>query len=142
MNDYIVTHETFQPRVTLRAFTTQHLLVNGWAVPPSFDSTKGRVEAAIRQGKWVTVCPNTACNGAMVASSVDRYFICSDCANEANQGYWFKVVWPRDWAAIEAVLLRRPAITPMRADTRNWERPETVADLERENAEHGLEAVV
>ena len=44
------------------------------------------------------------------------------------------MAWPDDAEAAEAVLLRRPLTV-----NRNWRPPETVADLLRENAEHGVD---
>jgi hypothetical protein len=72
---------------------------------------------------------------------------CIQCHNDGRSS-WVRVVFPDDVEAIEAVLDRRPQL-----EHRNWlcashpllppdkhDRGETVADLERENDEHGVAA--
>lgn len=85
----------------------------------------------VRHGRLLVHCP--WCPSAEYAHVTDRRFFCSHCLNGPVKGAPIRVEWPEDFAQIEAVLIRRP--DPM---TRNWERGETVADLQAENASHGV----
>ena len=88
--------------------------------------------AVVNHGRWIVRCP--WCSGAQNASREDRRVFCCNCGNAAVKGQWIPVIWPKNWAAIERVLLDRPD-----PDTRNWERHETLDELIAENTEHFAE---
>lgn len=87
----------------------------------------------VNHSRWIVRCP--FCPSAQLAHDGDRRFMCVECHNQTVDGKWVPVGWPeadvRD--DIEGLLEVRP--TPK---TRNWREPETVEDLEAENAERGL----
>jgi len=106
---------------------------------PTEDNTSGTVAARINHGRWLVDCPG--CNSALVVDLSQPVFMCVECGNATNDGKWFQVTLPRNRRALEAELLQRPfGRNPADAPTRNWEPGETVADLRRENAEHGIGA--
>jgi hypothetical protein len=88
------------------------------------------VVARVNEGRWIADCP--FCAGAQFTSPDDRRFLCADCGNEAIDGKWMRVVWPAAPEVIEDVLIVRPT------ENRHWFPYESVADLARENAAHGL----
>jgi hypothetical protein len=61
------------------------------------------------------------------------------CGNATINFAWRHVRLPRDRDKIEAALVVRPAARADKAITRNWNLDETVADLEQENVDHGVE---
>lgn len=99
-----------------------HQLVDDKAVPAI---------AYVNHGRWVADCP-TGCGGAMLVEP-DMPFVCGNCFNAELHGKWRAVLWPDDKAGIETELEKRPL-----PHTANWLPGETVADLRRENREHGL----
>lgn len=83
---------------------------------------RGRVQARVNHGRWIVDCP--ACPSAVLAGVTFR---CAEC------GYGpAPVAWPEEAALIEA------ALAPRLLENRNWLPGETVFDLERENALHGV----
>lgn len=84
------------------------------------------VRAYVNHGRWVAECPLEDGYYA-VAAKPGRGFTC------ACHGREYVIAFPPEFAEIEAVLGRRPALR-----NRNWTPDETVADLERENAAHGI----
>lgn len=88
----------------------------------------GTVTAFINESRWVAVCD--VCNGGEVVDPADPRFICLSCGQVRAVDF----PPPRDRAAIEAALNRRPD-----EKTRNWNPGETAADLARENAERGID---
>ena len=104
---------------------------------PSVRKNNGMIKAEINQGRWIVNCPSE-CGDAVISSKKVPYYICSMCGNVSNDGKWYLIQYPKDKMAIENVLLKRPAIIPFHAKTRNWFPNETVEDLEKENAERGL----
>ena len=118
--------------------------------PPEFldlmlsDKTKGvPVTAFILDGRWVARCE---CYGQEVVDHQDPLFMCLNpsCYNISAQHYPRKVKFPtkKDRKRLAEILLARR--NPI---NRNWDRnglfgkPETIEDLERENADHGLTKV-
>lgn len=99
--------------------------------------------AEINHGRWIARCPCKArptkrrpeAPGGVVWLEYP-YIWCVRCKNRATAGAWRRVILPADRERIEALLLARPD-----PETRNWLPSESVADLERENIEHG-EAIV
>lgn len=87
----------------------------------------GPVAARVNWGRWICDCP--VCTSALQLQPGTGGFRCWDC------GASIEVVWP-DVAmqrGVERLLM-------MRADpkTRNWTNDETLEDLLRENAVHGV----
>lgn len=84
---------------------------------------------------WIADCPNPDCAGAEFVNFTDPRFFCCACRNASWNHQPLPVQLPTDKmrAQIETVLLERPL-----PDTRNWAPGETIADLKRENREHGL----
>jgi hypothetical protein len=96
-----------------------------WTVSPRVTA-----RAYVLRSAWVADCPT--CAGNMVVEPGEPYF-CPDCAMQGNGFQACAVVWPEQWAEIERLLLARPD-----PNTRNWLIGETLDDLARENAEHGV----
>jgi hypothetical protein len=104
----------------------------GRALPPKAFRPHGEVAAVINHGRWIARCP--CCGpGAMLVSKVDRRFWCVFCGMARNAGrpMWVGFPNPGDMGTIEAILLMRPV------ENQNWEPGESVAQLARENLEHG-----
>lgn len=97
----------------------------GLAAAP-WDAPDGQA-AFIYGGKWIVSCP---CGEIPIASPDWDEARCFQCG-----AIYRALTWPTDRAAIEAVLLARPT-----AATRTWLPHETVADLEAQNAAHGIGA--
>jgi hypothetical protein len=94
-------------------------------------ATQGEpVKAWVNHSNWVGSCP--FCAGEIVVEPGEPYF-CPDCAMQGNSFMACALVWPEDRAEIERLLLLRND-----PNTRNWLTTETVDDLARENAEHGV----
>ena len=139
MDDYIVQHRHLQSEPYLDAVRRMYRQMGFGPLPePTPATIAGRVQARINHGRWMVAC--AACNSALVIDLMQPvYYMCVECGNAGNGGGWLQVTLPRNWRAIEAELLRRPhGRNPADAPTRNWEPGETVADLRRENAEHGI----
>lgn len=76
-------------------------------------------------GRWIAECPD--CHGAQLTSPDDRRFMCVECGNAAIGGKWRPVIWPKDHAAIGALLDERPR------HLANFAPDETLKDIRREN---------
>ena len=85
----------------------------------------------VRQGTWLAVC---ACQGAEYGWE-EGYFVCLSCFNAGAGHRILRTAFPDERADIESILELRPL------PNRNWRPGETVEDLRRENAEHGLGVV-
>jgi hypothetical protein len=123
---------------------------------------KKKAKARFNHGRWIADCPD--CLGAENVSPGEK-FICGNefpnkhahlykkvktkkgdryirgpdiakrkraAADAAAQGKRYSVVWPKDAEEIVQVLRMRPT------ENMNWEPGETLADLRRENEEHGI----
>jgi hypothetical protein len=86
------------------------------------------VHAFVNAGRWLVQCPR--CNGAQFAFQNDPWFLCTDCP---DGHVWRTVVWPKERRNLEAELLVRPD-----RETRSWRLGESIADLVKQNAEHGV----
>lgn len=92
--------------------------------------------AEVNHGVWIA---RDACgehggvHGGGVVWLARPMIWCPRCGNRATGGLWRPVALPTDRAEIEAALAARPD-----RETRNWRPTETVGDLLRENAEHGV----
>ncbi len=82
------------------------------------------------QGRWIADCPS--CSGAEYVDFRNPIFMCCSCWNKDFGHQWLRVKVPKIKADIEAELLKRPA------GNRHWEPNETLADLRRQNKEHGV----
>ena len=99
-----------------------------------------RAIARINHGRWLADCPY--CDGAELVHPDERFFVCLSCGNLGlgspnkldGDGRILHVEFPPNWHSIERILISRPDEV-----TRNWNPGETMADLRRENTEHGLE---
>jgi len=102
--------------------------------PPGEGTISGSVEARIDAGRWVALCPSETCRGAELVSAEYPVFACASCCNRDNGGKWYAVIFPKNKAAIEAELLRRPAHASIDGltVTRGWAPGQSVAELRRE----------
>lgn len=91
------------------------------------------VHARANHGRWIVECPD--CSGAQLACPDDHRFMCNECANAVVGGFYRPVIWPRDKAKIEALLMARSD-----PSTRNWFPHESVTDLRAENKTFGVSA--
>jgi hypothetical protein len=89
------------------------------------DPPAGTVEAYVNHGRWIAGCP--ACNGAEYVEPRE-IMTCSSCLAS------YVVDFPPQFQAIDTLLGKREDET-----TRNWTQGETVADIARENRDHGIE---
>ena len=87
------------------------------------------VEVYANHGRWIVECPD--CHDAQLAARDDLRYMCIQCANVGVGGKWRPVIWPKDAAAIEALLDARPM-----SHNRNWNPGETVKDLQLEDRRH------
>lgn len=86
------------------------------------------VNAQVNHGRWIVPCPN--CNSAENLPPNAQF----RCRQEfGGCGYTDTVDIPNNFAGIEAVLSHRPNHA-----NRNWLPGESIADLKRENRDHGL----
>jgi hypothetical protein len=114
------------------------LLERNWPPYQKYEPPEGlaigiRAQASANQGRWFVQCP--FCAGAQLASHLDHRFFCVDCLHltePAAAGRWLEVEWPAELNEIEELLLLRPEAN------RNWTPDETIVDLARDNALHGL----
>lgn len=112
----------------------------GWTAPvpaaQAFAAGMGprstAIAAYVNHGRWVVECPD--CAGAQMACPDDRRFMCNNCANALNGGFWRLVAWPKDRDKIEALLRPRPI------ENQHWRPGETVVDLKAENKLMGVSA--
>ena len=87
------------------------------------------IVAEVNHGRWVLQC--LFCAGAEFAWK-DGKFMCCSCWNEQADGKFLRMKFPIEQKAIEELLLKRP-----KPENRNW-TGESIADLEKENAERGI----
>ena len=85
--------------------------------------------AFVAGGMWQLRCATVGCTNCPSVSPEWRLALCWDCG-----AVYERVPLPVDIEAIERVLMRRPDVS-----SRNWLPTETVEDLVRENAEHGIQ---
>ncbi len=98
--------------------------------------TSGQIIPHVSHGRWCVDCP--ICHSAKLVSRELPYFICGEIGCKGSKT-WYEVLKPVDAEAIEAALLKRPAVRPDLAVNRNWlsYQGETLADLEAENVAAG-----
>ncbi|MDP2949049.1 MAG: hypothetical protein Q8P22_05885 [Chloroflexota bacterium] len=113
--------------------------------PPrlSPENVAGKVNAIIDDSRWIVRCPNPACAGALLAPRDTPFFCCVDCGSPENNHQWYEVVYPKEKAAIEKLLLARPYNVTLpngQVAGRGWTLGQTAKALLLENAEIGIEA--
>lgn len=91
----------------------------------------GVAYAEVHRGMWIARCPRRYCWNAIALLLGAPFMVCHGDRDAC--GAESPVVWPKDPAAIGALLAMRPVPA-----TRNWLPHETLTDLVAENAEHGL----
>lgn len=69
------------------------------------------VYARVNHNRWLADCFDPACSNIMMINK-GWPFMCSECGN--GDGYYRKVVWPKDIEYVEKQLLN------LRVDMRNW----------------------
>lgn len=139
--DTIVTHDRRWPTLPIRALVAHCWRKGGInKQPPPTSEVAASIPAELEHGRWIAKCPNRpiGCGGALNASLTEPVFLCADCGSPENNGKWYAVAFPPDRAGIEAMLLKRPAVIADSAIRRNWKPGESIADLQRENTEHGV----
>lgn len=102
--------------------------------PPWGISNLEPLRTEVRQGAWQVACPGPGCRGAELAWE-EGLFMCLSCFNVGIDHLLRRSYFPTERREIEALL--EPRLLP----NRNWWRADSLADLERENAEHGLTSV-
>lgn len=102
-------------------------------------SQEGSLSARVNHGRWIVDCP--VCKGAEYVFKSRLLMLCQNCRNDSTDEFR-QVVLPQEVDEIEAALCKRPeqsyAFGRRCYPHRNWEVGQTVADLERENKEHGV----
>lgn len=93
-----------------------------WKEP--WPSDRGR-SAFVSGGKWIVICD---CGNGPSADPEWRLALCLECG-----AVYEDVALPDDRAEIERLLLERAQVS-----NRHWHRAETVSDLARDNAAHGV----
>lgn len=84
------------------------------------------LKAYVNHGRWIVKCE---CGGAEKAWE-EGLFMCLSCWNSGHKHQYRRVVFPKERARIEELLIKRPLIN------RNWSPGETLAQLKKENKEH------
>jgi hypothetical protein len=105
---------------------------------PPTGKLKASVKAYVNHGRWVAECGTDGCGGAMSVDVEEPLFYCWVCGNQWANGAWARVEFPARREEIERLLLLRPAANGMEAVNRNWVVGEPLANLEAENAAHGI----
>lgn len=102
----------------------RQLVGKGYRAIRDWTPVEGRhVLAYVNHSRWVADCPEDGCQGTEFVDGAWPRFVCISCGS----GVW-RVVFPKDRLAIEALLLTRPE-----EENRNWSNGEDVADLKAEN---------
>ena len=84
------------------------------------------LKAYVNHGRWIVKCE---CGGAEKAWE-EELFMCLSCCNSNHKHQYRKVIFPKERAKIEELLIKRPLIN------RNWILGESMAKLRQENKEH------
>ena len=137
ITERIVTFEDRQP-VKPVELITRTMRVQLGVVPPQLvpENVNGTAYAVIDDSRWIVHCLNPVCQGSLLASKQQPYYICVDCASPENGFLWYKVEFPANAAAIEEVLLERPYRARVLTGTvgRGWDKGQSLAALRKENA--------
>ncbi len=100
--------------------------------PDVVDAKAPPAEAWIYRTWWVATCPDCGRCTCFVWKD-EPVFMCISCWNGKIGGRWRSVKFP-----VEAEEIERTLEVRIYPDNHNWRPGETVADLHRENLEHGL----
>lgn len=109
----------------------------GLIIQPNVIDNSVTAVAEIWQGTWVVKCPWSgvahAGLGLEDGDPDNPLFMCCSCWNQLVGGKAIVAEYPGGWQAIEEELMKRPD-----GRTRGWLQGETLADLQAENAAHGV----
>ena len=132
MIDKIVEHEDWQP-VDFINFRAWHWRQAGNLIDlPDTGKAQGTVNAYVNWGRWIAECP-VGHGDAVIVSRDHPYYICTVGGDKENDGNWYSVVFPIEKEQIEAELLKRIAVHPLKdARYRGWRPGETIEDLQAE----------
>lgn len=92
--------------------------------------TDAPIPAFVNHGRWLAQCQT--CRSAEYVDLDQLLFMCCACWNFDYGCQWRRVLLPKNWKAIEKLLLLRPD-----PDTRNWEPGERLTLLRADNKAHG-----
>ena len=98
-----------------------------------YDKEMEPVPAFVNHGNWLVFCPK--CHGAEYAFEEEWFFCCS-CKNSYMGHKYRRLIFPKDRAAIEKLLVVRPLLN------RNWQPGESLEKLRQENETHADELLV
>lgn len=87
----------------------------------------GTIAVYANEGRWLADCPY--CNAGMISDQAWPDIRCFGCSS-----IYALVAWPEQVGDIEAELLVRPITF------QNWKTGESLAQLSRENLDHGFES--
>ena len=135
MND-ILEHNDYQHQDVVSFMQRNFSESHGGQPPPSIPldlGTLSTLTAFVNDSRWIVECPTPGCGSASIVDSRFPIYLCMFCGNSTTNGAWLRIVFPQSKLGIEIALRRRPKLS-----NRNWFPSESVADLERENREHGV----
>ena len=113
-----------------KALAARSAIRRGIHLEPAIAGAKP-MRPRVNHGAWIMGCPNPDCGGAEYVWE-DGLFMCWSCFNAHVHHRYLHTSFPRGRRTIEAILDLRPE------PNRNWEAPESLADLQIENIEHDL----
>ena len=136
-------HHDVQPDMNIVQYLGNEAMKSGLQVPTE---VVGIVKAELHRGLWIARCPNQfnpnqylRCSNAVGVTSVNPVAMCPVCG-----GGWWRVEFPRNRAAIERELMKRPIPTKglihvnwspfagVNAKGKPTDRAETLSQLRRE----------
>jgi len=121
-------HRTAEVMASVRARAAKQGII--WLGPIEVAMDHKHLRARIEEGRAIVDCPE--CLGAEFLDE-SRMFMCQVCFNGKAGKKYIPVDVPKDWSAIQEVLLERPI------RNRNWRHGEKLSDLKKENRLHGLD---
>lgn len=118
-------------------------------VPDPITASAQPAKVLVSRGVWIAECPEVRLerkwpDRVAREAGIDNPYVERSCGFAMvlcrgkqlrcpHHNHLYRVVVPPDWEAIEEALLKRPL------PNRNMDAGETLADLLRENEEHGLD---
>lgn len=82
-------HNDMWPGLPFRPWLIQQYLVKGWSVPTGLHPTA--LQAMEDHGRWIVLCPDEGCRGALMVEPSDKVFACVDCRADTA---WWSVEFP------------------------------------------------
>lgn len=123
--------------VNVRASQIAKGLMADLVILPNQIDASIKAQAEVWQGQWVVKCPwSGVAHAGLGLEDGDLnspLFMCCSCWNQLVGGKVIEAEYPADWQVIEALLVKRPD-----GRNRGWIAGQTVADLQAENALHGV----